>query len=576
MNIKNIPNMTCLMLAFCLLLALTAPAIAEEMSNQESMARSNLTEVYGYEGDDPEQFVFEDDGKGLLKYWHENHPEWLYTMNYDLTSGAWREAHSPFYNDQNIRYPGESAIRYALNRAEENKWFSNWNEDSMQGLWDAINGFGNIKMNTNLTAGLIAKDITAAQAIQEFFLSCHGEEYLWTDATKQWRDLILKENNLKLDAPYALPEGKPIHLSLEDSFPSDVWQFTKTIPVPLEQAMKHPKLAGWNLLSGALSERHNAINEIRGIGLAAFEKEGRRLLVMFIKETDSPDYLTVPVGEHVLYTDRALTISSKNASAQMQIAYEPKDGLEESFTVVPVLYGEGETACVIQRYISYERNTNQYFLAEPGVNGWRLTQSQADNEPELVSLDAPVVANLEGIPDIEAFPKSLAAFKALSESPIPEGYTMLHSVNLRKSTSSRSASLGIMNTGTLAKILGQEPGDPHPWLHAKVGSKEGYASMVYVSLNGGATSMYYAKPLSMGKAKKDLALKTGTGIFDGKAMDLKAGTKMHIITEQNGWLYVVVPQGDIGWFMDVNGTYGYVKQDDVRTASSSLALDWIE
>ena len=77
MNIKNIPNMTCLMLAFCLLLALTAPAIAEEMSNQESMARSNLPEVYGYEGDDPEQFVFEDDGKGLLKYWHENHPEWL-------------------------------------------------------------------------------------------------------------------------------------------------------------------------------------------------------------------------------------------------------------------------------------------------------------------------------------------------------------------------------------------------------------------------------------------------------------------------------------------------------------------
>ena len=43
----------------------------------------------------------------------------------------------------------------------------------------------------------------------------------------------------------------------------------------------------------------------------------------------------------------------------------------------------------------------------------------------------------------------------------------------------------------------------------------------------------------------------------------------------DGWLYVCIPRGELGWLMDVDGQYGFVKTAEVRTAASLAQLEWI-
>jgi hypothetical protein len=49
-----------------------------------------------------------------------------------------------------------------------------------------------------------------------------------------------------------------------------------------------------------------------------------------------------------------------------------------------------------------------------------------------------------------------------------------------------------------------------------------------------------------------------------------------VIAVLGDWLHVVIPQGEPGWMMDVNGTDGYVKASDVMEAATSVQLDWME
>lgn len=574
-NIGLCARITALIMAT--LLCLTLQPATMETSRQEDMARSLLSEVYGYEEQDIENFVFSDDGQGKLSYWHKDHPEWVYTLEYNRETNSWTGAFTPFYDGRFPGYPGEGIIRFILYRAKEQKWFSNWNKDSMDAMHKLIADDGSIRMQPLLIAGLTQHDITAAQAIDAFFVSTHGEPFEWTQATREWRNLILKENGLVPEAPYALPEGKPMHFHLSEVTPVDITEFDRTIPQPLEKAMAHPKLEGWKALDGTLQERTYQSGEMYGAALAAYEKDGKRLLVMFIKKKDGQDYGVYPVSENALRTDRGLKIASKNTSNQMQIEYEAVNGWLETFTVMPVHYGENQTACVIDSYLNYNQITGESFQACVSMDGWQLTQVSKDGNIVKAQIDAPVMGYLEAI-DIQSFPTSFQAFKALTGSLIPEGYALLNGVNLRQKTSSRSNSLGVMNSGTLAQVLGERPGDPNPWLHVRVGSKEGYVSTVYVSppASPHGTSVAYARNLPVGKAMKPVPLMSGTGWFDGKVTDLEKGVKFHVITEQNGWLYVVVPRGEIGWFMDAEGTYGYVKAGDVFISGSGMKLDWEE
>ena len=78
------------------------------------------------------------------------------------------------------------------------------------------------------------------------------------------------------------------------------------------------------------------------------------------------------------------------------------------------------------------------------------------------------------------------------------------------------------------------------------------------------------------KAKKEIEVKNGTGWFDGSAGTFPAGTRMHVIFEDGDWLYVDIPQGEMNWMMDPEGTFGYVRKSDVIQAATACHLDWMD
>ena len=83
-------------------------------------------------------------------------------------------------------------------------------------------------------------------------------------------------------------------------------------------------------------------------------------------------------------------------------------------------------------------------------------------------------------------------------------------------------------------------------------------------------------PLPVAMCRNTVRLKSGTGLFSPTVSELAAGTKMHIILDQNAWLYVVVPRDErtSDWLMDADGTYGYVKKADVVIAAMESQLEW--
>ena len=95
-------------------------------------------------------------------------------------------------------------------------------------------------------------------------------------------------------------------------------------------------------------------------------------------------------------------------------------------------------------------------------------------------------------------------------------------------------------------------------------------------MHDGQTQSGHLSALPVVEAQKEIPLKKGTGLFDGTVQTLPAGTKMHVIIENDDWLYVDVPQGEIGFLMDVEGNFGYVRKTDVTFLPAIPGLDWAE
>lgn len=181
--------------------------------------------------------------------------------------------------------------------------------------------------------------------------------------------------------------------------------------------------------------------------------------------------------------------------------------------------------------------------------------------------------------DISTFPKNAEECKARPVPALPDGYGMTSSIKLREKTSTRSKCLGEYKEGTLVKVLDILPGDPDKWVHVQIGNVTGYMVESYVEYPG--TSCYFklknSAHLPAAKAKKDIALKQSTGLLANTITELPAGTKMHLLAIHGKWLHVSIPTDPTdNWYMDIQGTDGYVRASDVHTASTFAQLDWID
>jgi hypothetical protein len=217
---------------------------------------------------------------------------------------------------------------------------------------------------------------------------------------------------------------------------------------------------------------------------------------------------------------------------------------------------------------------------QAGVYWYRMITYQPDS-PAKEEIAPAISPDYLDFIDVSQFPKNAQECRqaAAKSFTLPEGYAITSGVHLRAKASSHSTDLGMYEPGTLVQVLETLPGSEFPWYHVRAGLAEGYMSSNYVTLGSSANvsdAISISKPLRVAKANKACALKKGTNWLDGSVMDLNAGTKMHVIAELGGWMHVVIPQGDIGWMMDINGTDGYVKASDITQAATSIQLDWME
>lgn len=559
--------------ALCMLCL--AAALAAASPDRVEAAKSLLTEVCGYSPDEAQAFDFSDDQQGTLRFWPRAHPDWVYTVAYDENGMDGTRSTTPFFQLERNDYPGEASMRGLLHTAFQKGWFSAWDQAAMDAMAQALKADGLIRPSLGLQAGLATATISAAQAVDEFFVSCLGRVQTWTPAARQWRDQVLAQAGLSAQARYQLPLDTPVRVTLSGD-PAQFTRFAISVPQALQPLLSHPRLAGASCQSGMVMEHQIAGSDAGGWGLACFSQGPQRLLAMFVREKDGPWQL-FPVSEKALHPTRQPLVSHHDSTSWLQVEYEVDSSRSDIFIVYPQKLTGGLYVCALASYLQVDYRSGQSLQANSTPQGWDLTQTDSKGDILFDRLDLNVFGYMDAISDFAAWPTTWQEWLSHKKSALPPEVAMLQGVHLRRETSPHSEDLGLFNPGTLVKVLGQKTGSPFDWLQAQVGLKSGYVSTAYVaqpqSPQGHPVS--YISPLPVAKAKNALALKRGPGLFDGTVQQLAAGAKMHVLGEHYGWLYVVVPQKEIGWLMDVDGAYGYVRPQDVAIAPTALQADWL-
>lgn len=171
----------------------------------------------------------------------------------------------------------------------------------------------------------------------------------------------------------------------------------------------------------------------------------------------------------------------------------------------------------------------------------------------------------------DSLPRSSQESRAWT-APLPfdlaadEGY--LSGVNLRERPTGKSKSFGIYRAKV--KILGWQPGEMDPWINVRLGNLEGWASGRYLKTQSAESpyelAEYQTTVSRVGRAKRQVQLLDRQG---GKAvMALEEGALVHVIMDRDGWLHVIVPRGELTWQTDWDGTYGFVKAEDMAVGIS--------
>lgn len=553
-----------------LVMALTVSVALADEQDLRQYAEDSLTEVYGYLEEEVRDFVFETRQDGSLAFWPKAHPGWIYTV----FRGAYgqMDGTTPFHTGY-TGYCGENTVRELLRKMREGGWISCWNEEAKAALLDAC-----LEDNVRISTELYLSE-NANQALQGFFVSCYGPAAGWTEALWDLRDSVFAEYGLT-------PEETPFHVSGVRSFSrrreyqEDVLStYTLfeggTYPDELKEAFSDSHLTGWACHGGALmyDEMEEKPGKGTGKGLAAFEKDGKRQLTQL--SCLDGRWTINPLGTNALYPTGDYRVTFDAQQMNFAVQYRLNDDETAAFYLSPDQAKQDQSTLSYTTIENYER-VNQ----KTGEATWiTVTRSGMPTwQKELTPDDLPYpVANFPcylGIVPITKFPDTLQAARQSVYPGMPEGFVYSMGVNLRTQRSSRSATHGVLNAGTLLPVLERLPGDPSEWIRTKAGFLEGFVVDTYV--HDGQTQSGHLSALPVVEAQKEIPLKKGTGLFDGTVQTLPAGTKMHVIIENGDWLYVDVPQGEIEFLMDVDGTFGYVRKADVTFLSIIPGLDWAE
>ncbi|MEG1013450.1 MAG: hypothetical protein RSI33_04310 [Clostridia bacterium] len=570
-------------LLLTLMLVSSLPAAAEPLQEPIEHAKSLLTEVFGYTQQEADNlFTFkaeESETEWSIAFYPKAHPQWVYHGSFNKQNGQYLNGSTPFATKY-TRYPGEAAVRTVLNQAKEGKWFLEWNKASKTAFQNALTE-QRIYMSYDLAKAFALETVTAGQAIHGFFESCYDQAAAWTTATGQWCDEVLAENQAVFETSMQLPKRGMVTYSIVSPFSQntvEVIEFQQEAPKELAQAFTQPKWSGWSCVSGSMGSYHQG-SEPKGQGLAVLGRGEERQLVSLYLESENQTWQAIPLGEKALLTGRELFVTPRNVQGIMKFAivYPISSTEWEEF----VVSSDADGLCRLWTYQHCNAALGTAIVIDGegrtanGNRSWYHVKTYAPDQPETEELIERGFSEYMAFTDADAFPKTAEECRKVSGATLPQGYANTAGCHLRAKTSSRSADMGNVCSGAIVKVLEVVPGDPNPWAHVQIGALEGYMCGVYVNYEGTGCNMdpFMYPPLKVAVNNQPIQLKKGTGWFAGTEKELPAGTKMHVLMDCENWLYVVVPRGEIGWLMDVEGTYGYVKTADVVQAATVMGLE---
>ena len=329
-------------LSFLLAILLAMPGFANAVKiDLVPYAGAYPTQVIGLTEEEAARFIPEVQEDGSVICRDPDHPEWVYSVYIDRETSQVTGV-SPFDTGY-LQSPGEKAFRALLRSVREKGLFSGWDEkahqDLLQMMYDA-----EIMGSTSL---VFAED--AGSAVYGLFESCYGPEFGWTKPLHQLFQAVMDEYHLSREPVPFHRKGIRRGTVWQYSRRNDLTLFDGEIPEELAAAFSDPHLAGWDCTGGAMLTGESPLDDsdryYSDSGLAAFEKGGRRQLVMLIRNSDG--WQLTPLGENALYRNRDYRITYDGLHESLAVEYQLGENEQASFYLDPVIWIDQSAECII-------------------------------------------------------------------------------------------------------------------------------------------------------------------------------------------------------------------------------------
>lgn len=380
----------------------------------------------------------------------------------------------------------------------------------------------------------------------------------------------------------ALPAlAQPQTWQVDDS-PSRFWQatvFDTETPARVQEALAQ---CGWNAsscLKGALLESISKDKESApwtdyAMALVALEQEGTPILA-FLSCPGGEAWTLETLGAKALLQNREFSITLedvgmmgvKSLGMRFLVTYPRAEGGTESYG-----FWQGMGPLHVKTYERKDANGSGIAILNTYPEyGFRVLNlpftwlSEGDMHMAYLPL---WVQWMESITD---FPTDAKQAKRLAEDSWKrfEGtdFAVSYGANLREKPTTRSKTFGQFKDGVLLHVLGEEKGQDAPWYHVRVGREEGWMSGVYVKFPNTTdfAELMWHTPVPVARTLAPCTLWESPEKGAKSVRELPKDAQMHVMAEtEGGWLYVMIPQGDMGWEMDPDGESGYVRAAEVR------------
>lgn len=176
---------------------------------------------------------------------------------------------------------------------------------------------------------------------------------------------------------------------------------------------------------------------------------------------------------------------------------------------------------------------------------------------------------------VEDFPRNAEQIERYVQAHQPQlaqGEAYISAVNLREQPTGSSRSLGVYSAKV--QVLDSSPGKQYPWYRVRIGETEGWVSGAYL-IESREDIRYYGieeMTTSFARADSEAALYQAPG--GAQKGTLSPGETVHVLCENEGWLHVLMPEGEIAPRVSWRGTYGYVRADEVTQGRTLAELRW--